>query len=130
MKAHARLTTSAPPPVSVSGMACGATGDENFCKRSPERREPRHEKNAGERHAKPRAVSRVPTERDEDQEVDGGVLEEIDAVGEERNGADAKRDGELDAEIGEVQKRYDENCAAQRPGEFVGHWQSMLPKAV
>ena len=50
---------------------------------------------------------------DKDQEVDRRVFEEIDAVGEERDGADPKRDGELHAEIGEVQKRDDENGAAQ-----------------
>jgi hypothetical protein len=37
---------------------------------------------------------------------DRGVLEEIDAVGEERDGADGQGHGELNAEVAEVERRH------------------------
>ena len=42
-----------------------------------------------------------------------GVLEEVDAVGEQRHRADRERDRELDAEIGEVEDRDGGDRTAQ-----------------
>jgi hypothetical protein len=48
----------------------------------PQRREAGHQQHEGERQAEPRPPRRAPTEPDENQQVDRGVLEKIHRVGE------------------------------------------------
>jgi hypothetical protein len=67
--------------------------------RCPESCQPRHEDDASEQHADARASGGVPTQCNEDQEVDRGILEEVDAVGEQRYGSDGQGSGELDPEV-------------------------------
>jgi hypothetical protein len=52
-------------------------------------------------------------QREEDQHVDRGVFEKVDAVGEQRHLAESKRDGELDAEVREIEDRHQSHGPAQ-----------------
>ena len=60
-----------------------------------------------------RAGTYGPAERQENQNVDGGVLKEIDAVGEQRYRANGERYAELDAEIGQVECGDDKHSATE-----------------
>jgi hypothetical protein len=62
----------------------------------------------------PRRARRAPRQRDEDEQIDRRVFEEVDAVGEQRNRADRERDREFHAEIGEIEQCNHEDGAAQR----------------
>ena len=49
----------------------------------------------------------------EDQDVDERILEEVYAVSEEGDRSDGECDGELDEEVGEIQRGNDEDDAAE-----------------
>ncbi len=70
--------------------------------RGPESCKTRKEQDTGERHSQACAVDRCPAKSGGDQEIDRGIFEEIDAVGEKGDGTDMKRDSKLDAEVSEV----------------------------
>jgi hypothetical protein len=53
------------------------------------------------------------TARGEDQEIDRGIFQKVDAIGEQGNRTDYKGNGELNPEIGQVEKRYKADGAAQ-----------------
>ena len=94
----------------------GRHGNGEFVPCRPEGGEARHQENARKRHADPRPLHRAPAERREDQEIDGGVFEEIDTVGEQRHRADGEGDGELHPEITEVEQRHEPHGTAQASG--------------
>src|SRR4029077_6052691 len=54
----------------------------------PTWRQPWNEQDASEHGADTRAITSAPAQGDEDQEIDRGVLEEVDAIGEQRHRAD------------------------------------------
>ena len=62
---------------------CRRHRDSKFLPGSPQRRDRRHEQNCRERHAEARTVERAPTESHGDENINGSVFEEIDAVGEQ-----------------------------------------------
>jgi hypothetical protein len=47
------------------------------------------------------------------EKIDRGVFEEIDAVGEQRHGTDGEGDGELDPEISEVEQADQQDSLAE-----------------
>jgi hypothetical protein len=59
------------------------------------------------------AIPRRAAESRRDQKIERGVFEEIDAVGEQRHRADGNGDGELDAEISEVEEGDQKDGLAQ-----------------
>ena len=86
---------------------------EEFFPRRPQNRKARHQQDQRQRHAEARPVRRRPCHGEEDQQVDGGVFEEIDAVGEQRDRTDGQRHGKLDAEIREIEQGDGQYDAAQ-----------------
>ena len=48
----------------------------------PERRQPRQEQQPGQTHADHGALPRAPAQGEQDEQVDGGILQEVHAVGE------------------------------------------------
>ena len=87
---------------------------DEFLPGRPQRRQARHQDDQRQGHAKAGAAGRRPTDGQRDQEVDRRVLEEIDAVGEQRDRADPHGNRELDAEIGEVEQRDRDDGPPQR----------------
>ena len=117
MKAQDRFTTMAPTPAREKRQGRGRNGNVELVPSHPERRQPRHQQDARQAHSDARTVpGRFPTQGGEDQEVDRGVLQEIDAVGEKRDRADGEGHGELDAEVAEVQERPTMRTILRRPG--------------
>src|SRR6476469_6020280 len=107
MTAQVRFTASAPVPASVSGMGAGGSGSQNLSQavhsvakpgtsRMPASTMPRRARR-GALHVSATKMSRL-----------------IDAVGEQRNRTDRKRDREFHAEIGEIEQCNHEDGAAQR----------------
>ncbi len=76
------------------------------------RNQDRHRQERADRAAGPER----PAGGDEDEQVDARVLEEVDAVGEQRDRSDDPRDRELDAEVGEVEQGHQEDGRLQRAG--------------
>ena len=66
---------------------------------------------AGERHAE-RAAPCRPAQCDCDQQIDRRIFQKIDAVREQGHRPDRGRDGELDAEVAEVQDGNDPDTGA------------------
>jgi len=91
----------------------GRHGGGELAPQRPEDGERRDQQDASQGHAETRPCTRGPVEGEEDQGVDRGIFEEIDAVGEQRDRTDMEGDCELDAEIGEVEQRDDEDGAAE-----------------
>ena len=56
---------------------------------------------------------RAPAQRDENEDVDGGIFEEVDGIREQGHGPDPKRHRELDPEIAQVQQRHEPHGPAQ-----------------
>jgi len=88
-------------------------GHEDLPPGGPERGEPGNQQDACQRHAHSRPSPRAPAQRSEDQEVDRGVFEKVDAVREEGHRSDEQRRRELDAEIRQVQDRDEADNVAQ-----------------
>jgi hypothetical protein len=74
----------------------------------------RGKKDYREDHADHRAPSRVPSERDEDQPVDGRIFQKVDRVSKQRYRSDCQRNRKLNAEIAKVQQRYERHGGAKR----------------
>ena len=116
MRAQGRLTARAPAPASESGSGSGGTGTLNLSHAVQSVARPGTSSIARQSHADPRPGDCAPAKRQHDQEVDRGVLEEVDAVREQRHRADRQRHRELDAEIGEVEQGHptDDFAGARR----------------
>jgi hypothetical protein len=54
-----------------------------------------NQQNARKGHADPRPPRRAPSQSGENQEIDRGIFQKVDAIGEQRNGANRQRDGKL-----------------------------------
>src|SRR5262249_11550336 len=74
------------------------------------------EQKSGKAHAQVSPSPLRPTEAHKDQKVDRCVFEKVDTVGEQRHRTDRRRDGELDAEIAEVEQRHQGDGATKRDG--------------
>src|SRR5262245_66106289 len=91
-------------------------GGGEFVPGGPQRSEHGNEQNGGKRHSQPRAIERGPAQGYYNQEIERGILEEIDTVGKERHRADCQGDGELDTEISKVEERDQKDGLAQGHG--------------
>ena len=100
--------------MSDSGIGAGAHRLDEFLPGRPQRRQAGHQDDQRQGHAKARAAGRRPADGQRDQKVDGRVLEEVDAVGKQRYRADPQGNGELDAEIGEVEQSDRDDGPPQR----------------
>src|ERR1700756_3700051 len=98
-----------------------------FSPRRPEGRETGYEQNAGKCHANPRSVEGRPADRRHDEEIDRRIFKKVDAIGEQRTGANGPPHGELNPEIGEIQDRDDPNDSAQRTICYLGRHAMTLP---
>jgi hypothetical protein len=113
MRAQERLTARAPRPVNDRASGSGGVKCHDLVPGSPEGGQTGDEEDASERHPDLGPAAGGPSERYQDQEVDRGVLEEIDAVGKKRHRADGERDCKLDTEIGEIEKSDETNHSPQ-----------------
>ena len=82
--------------------------------RGPHRGERGNQRDPGEPESEPRPRRQAPPEREDDEDIDRRILEEIGAIGEQRDRADPLRSVDLDAEIRQVGDRDNDRHAAQR----------------
>ena len=73
----------------------------------------RDEEDASQRHANAGAAQGVPSKGEKDEEVYGGVFQEIDTVGKKRNRADCERYCKLNAEVGQIEDGDERNSTPQ-----------------
>src|SRR4030095_12197774 len=73
-----------------------------------------HQQQRGEPKPETRAVLGPPRKPQQDQHIEGGVLEEVDGVGKERYRPDRHRHRELDAEVQKVERGDPGDDTAQR----------------
>ena len=98
----------------------------------PERRDAGDQKDGGEQHADPRPARSATSRGRRGSGVDEGVLEEIDRIGEERDGADRAGHPELDGEVAEIQRarrsaRPGSKCAELSAGIAASELPVVLP---
>ena len=67
-----------------------------------------NQQNARKGHADPRPPRRAPSQSGENQEIDRGIFQKVDAIGEQRYGANRQRDGKLNPEVRQVDQRRHE----------------------
>src|SRR6476659_7237668 len=90
MTAQVRFTASAPVPASVSGMGAGGSGSQNLSQAVHSVAKPGTSRMPASTMTR-RGRRGAPRQRDEDEQIDRRVFEEVDAVGEQRNRTDRKR---------------------------------------
>ena len=89
-------------PASVSGMGAGGNGSQNLSQAVHSVARPGTSRIPAK--TLPSRARRAPGKPEQYKQVDRGVFQEIDAVGEQRHRADRRRDGEFHAEIAEVER--------------------------
>ena len=107
------LTAIAPSEASTNGTTSGASGSENRCNAVQPAKAAGPKMHQGHGLAHQGTPGEWPAQGDKDQQIDRGVLEEVDAVREEGDRACHERDGELDEEVREVQDRHHKDNAPQ-----------------
>lgn len=112
-KAQKRPAASAPNPVNERRSGAGTTGASILRQSVQRKARAGASRIKSEPLAQPGAIGRRPTQGQQNQDIDGRVLEEVDRVREKRGGSDPQRHRELHAEIGEVQNRYNQDGARQ-----------------
>ena len=82
----------------------------NLLPRGPKGSNSWNEEDTGKNHAEPRSITVTPSQSDSDEDIERGIFQKINTVGEQRNGTDGPRDSKLHAEVGQIQQsdNYDD----------------------
>lgn len=94
--AQVRLIARAPAPVTESGVGPGTAGGRELLPNRPNGCHPGYQEYPGQGHSNSCSLNEAPAERGEDEEVDRGVFEKVDTVGEQGDGSDCSGNHKLD----------------------------------